>query len=243
MRTRRRLSSPLLLTAVLIWPAVGHSADFPNGHYEITADYRYKVHETESLTDAKTLACREAWRLAVINSPVYREQTASVVDSPLLRDVADQLAAHHVQDRQIMEQTEQGRTIFCRVKGILPTDESVRVIRTQLAGGGAIPKEGLDQNRVLRIVSVRDESGGAIAIQYQALKRLDWLGTHYDGGLRESADIMVDFYDEQGFLIRTDRYPARKTPTGDDVVNPGAVEMLKVAKPIAAKTYRVWLVK
>ena len=31
-----------------------------------------------------------------------------------------------------------------------------------------------------------------IAVQYQALKRLDWLGIHYQGRLRESAYIMAD---------------------------------------------------
>ena len=72
---------------------------------------------------------------------------------------------------------------------------------------------------------------------------MDWLGTHYQGGLRESADIMVDFYDGQGFLIRSERHPARRTPTGDDVLNPGEKAVLQVTKPAAAKTYRVWLVK
>jgi hypothetical protein len=33
----------------------------------------------------------------------------------------------------------------------------------------------------------------------ETLERLDWLGTHYQGGLRESADIMLDSNDEQGF--------------------------------------------
>ena len=95
----------------------------------------------------------------------------------------------------------------------------------------------------MRILSVREEGSGTITVQYQALKRLDWLGTHYQGGLRESADIMVDFYDGQGFLLRTDRFPARRTATGDDVMNPGATAILKVTKLAAAKTYRVWLVK
>jgi hypothetical protein len=72
---------------------------------------------------------------------------------------------------------------------------------------------------------------------------LDWLGTHYPDGLRESADIMVDSYDDQGFLLRTDRFPARRTPTGEDVMNPGATAVPKVRKPAAAKTYRVCLVK
>jgi hypothetical protein len=128
------------------------------------------------------------------------------------------------------------------VQGYLQTDESARVIRTQLTGGPSAT-EGIDQNRALRLLTVKEDASGIIAIQYQALKRLDWLGTHYQGGLRESADIMVDFYDEQGLLMKTERYPARRTATGDDVMNPGAIAVLKVTKPAGSKTYRAWLVK
>lgn len=52
-------------------------------------------------------------------------------------------------------------------------------------------------------------------------------------------DIMVDFYDDQGFPLCTDRSLAWRTATGDDVMNPGATAVLKVTKPAAAKTYRV----
>ena len=208
---------------------------------EITGDYRYRLHESEPTADGKNLACREALRLAVVNSTIYREQTASVVDSVLLRDVAYNLSTR-VEDQQILEQTEQGRTLYCRVKGYLPADESARVIRTQLSGG-PVPAEGLDQNRVLRLLSVKEESPGVLTVQYQALKRLDWIGTHYQGGLRESADIMVDFYDDQGVLIQSERYQARRTATGEDVMSPGAIGMLQVPRPARAKTYRVWLVK
>ncbi|MEK7235384.1 MAG: hypothetical protein AAB242_02110 [Nitrospirota bacterium] len=75
------------------------------------------------------------------------------------------------------------------------------------------------------------------------MKRLDWLGTHYQGGPRKSADIMVGFYDDQGFLLRTDRFPSRRTATGEAVMYPGATTTLKVTKPTAAKTNRVGLVK
>ena len=51
---------------------------------------------------------------------------------------------------------------------------------------------------------------------------------------------MVDFYDGQGFLLRTDRFPARRTATGDDIMSPGTTAVLKVTKPATAKTYRVW---
>lgn len=242
MSAQRTTGAYRLCAVLLLVPVFAQAGEPTGGRIEITGDYRYKFQDSEAIADARNLACREALRLAVVNSSVYREQTASVVDSPLLRDLAYTLAAHHVQDQQILQETQQGRTVSCRVKGYLQPDESARVIRTQLTSG-PVPAEGLDQNRVLRLLSVKEEPGGMIAIQYQALKRLDWLGTHYQGGFRESADIMVDFYNEQGLLIQSERYQARRTPTGDDVMNPGATNVIQVSKPAAAKTYRVWLVK
>ena len=110
----------------------------------------------------------------------------------------------------------------------------------QAASGNEL---GVDQNRALKILSTREDLDGTVVIVYQALKRLDWLGTAYQGTLREAADVMVDFYDDQGILLRSTRHPARKTATGEDVMNPGGVGTLKVARPLNTKTYRVWLVK
>ncbi|MGA6829362.1 hypothetical protein ACO9S2_17360 [Nitrospira sp. NS4] len=242
MFPRQTTASLLWLAAIAAIPVAGYGADAPSERIEIAGDYRYAAHESEPVDEAKALACKEAWRLAVVNSPLYREQTASVIDSALLRDLAYTLATQHVQDGQTVEQLERGRTVSCRVQGFLPVEESTRIIKTALAGGPP-SAEWLDQNRVLRIVSIREDKSGTIVVQYEALTRLDWIGTHYQGGLRESADIMVDFYDDQGILLRTDRYPARRTSAGDDILNPGSVAMLKIAKPMAAKTYRVWLVK
>jgi hypothetical protein len=226
--------------AALCLSVTVHAAE-PNGRLEITGDYRYKAQASEQLADARDLACREALRQAVVNSAIYREETASTVDSSLLREVANTLAARHVQDQQIVEQNEQGRTVFCRVKAYLPAAESARAIRTQLAGGPAA--EGLDQNRVLKLLSVKEEDGGILMVQYQTLRRLDWVNTHYQGGLRDAAHIMVDFYDKDGLLLYSQRFEAWRTPAGDDVMSAGAVGLIQIPKPAAAKTYRVWLVK
>ena len=242
MSVRHSTTGILLLSALIGIPLPLHAAEAMNGRLEIIGEYRYASRESESVADAKALACREAWRQAVTDSSLYREYTAAIIDSSLLRELSSTLANRHVHDPQIIEQTERGGTISCRVQGYLQTDESARVIRTQLTSGPS-PTEGMDQNRVLRILTVREEANSLIAIQYQALKRLDWLGTHYQGGLRESADIMVDFYDDHGLLMKTERYPARRTATGDDVMNPGAIAVLKVTRPAGSKTYRVWLVK
>jgi hypothetical protein len=228
--------------AVVASVAMSVEAAEPNARLEIIGDYRYKAQASEALADAKDLACREALRQAVVNSALYREQTAGIVDSALLREVANTLATRHVQDQQILEQSEQGRTMFCRVKAFLPAEESASAIRTQLAGGPA-SAESLDQNRVLKLLNVKEESQGMLFIQYQALKRLDWVTTHYQGGLRDAAHIMVDFYDAQGLLLYSQRFEAWRTASGEDIMSPGAVGILQVPRPASAKTYRVWLVK
>lgn len=238
----RRMIGLRCVFAVAACLAVSVEAAEPNARLEIIGDYRYKAQASEQLADAKDLACREALHQAVVNSALYREQTAAIVDSALLREVANTLATRHAQDPQILEQSEQGRTMFCRVKAFLPAEESVRAIQTQVGGGGP-SAEGLDQNRVLKLLSVKEDSEGMLSIQYQALKRLDWVTTHYQGGLRDAAHIMVDFYDAQGLLLYSQRFEAWRTASGEDIMSPGSVGILQVPKPASAKTYRVWLVK
>jgi hypothetical protein len=55
--------------------------------------------------------------------------------------------------------------------------------------------------------------------------------------------MMLDFYGDQGFWFHTDRFSVRRTAMGDDAMHPGATAVLKVAKPAAAETYRVWLIQ
>ena len=241
MSTHRITVLHALIAAAVGLSVTVHAAE-PNGRLEITGDYRYKAQVSEQLADAKDMACREALRQAIVNSAIYREETASTVDSSLLREVANTLATRHVQDQQILEQNEQGRTVFCRVRAYLPAAESARAIQTQLAGG-TTQGDGIDQNRVLKLLSVKEEDGGTLVVQYQTLKRLDWVNTHYQGGLRDAAHVMVDFYDKDGLLLYSQRFEAWRTPSGDDVMSPGAVGLIQIPKPASAKTYRVWLVK
>lgn len=60
--------------------------------------------------------------------------------------------------------------------------------------------------------------------------------------MRESADLMIDFYDDKGIPLGSQRYPAHKTSAGD-VMNPGQIGTHKFPKPQNARSFRVWLVK
>ncbi len=237
MKPRRHILSVLLsLSLVGTTTAFGTET---NDRIEISGDYRYAVRAPQPLGEAQSMVCREAWRMAVVNSPLYREHTASVYDSSLLQGLAYTLASDQVQEQQIVEQTQHGRTVGCRVHGYLPAREAARAIKTQLAGA---PPQAAEQNRALRIVSSK-EVGGFVHVQFQALKRLDWLTTAYQGTLRESADIMVDFYDRTGMLIRADRYPARHAASGPSGLNPGMLGTVKLLAPLGTATYRVWVVQ
>lgn len=207
---------------------------------EIVGDYRYAYHEPETAIEAKQLACFEALRQAISTTAAVRERTASIVDSQSFHNLIQTLATQHVGNQQILQQSEKGRTIYCKVKALFNPDDVERVLQTQTTDGTGL---SLHQNRALKILSTREDPDGSLVITYQALKRLDWLGTAYQGGLREAADVMVDFYDEQGTLLRSISHPARRSAAGDDVMYPGEVGTLKVAKPLGTKTYRIWLVK
>ncbi len=240
MRPKSRRTVILACVAQMMASALPPLAVADSPTIDIFGDYRYAYHEPETVAEARQLACFEALRQAISTTAAVRERTASFVDSKSFHALIHTLAAQHAGNQQILQQSEKGRTVYCKVKAVFQPDDVERVLMAQSAGGNELVG---DQNRALKILSTREDPDGTVIIAYQALKRLDWLGTAYQGTLREAADVMVDFYDDQGILLRSTRHPARKTATGEDVMNPGEIGTLKVARPLNAKTYRVWLVK
>jgi hypothetical protein len=243
-----------LTVTLIIWLTVSGTLMLPASHasnestsVQITGDYRYAYHDPETPTQAQDFACREALRLAVSTAAPVREQTGSVVDPILFRELVHTLATRHVTDYQTVEQFRKGRTVYCKIRGILDPEVVQQVFETQSRmvperQSASAPGGELDRNRVLQIMAV-EEQDGTIIVTYQALRRLDWSTTAYAGSLQGLADVMVDFYDSDGVLIRTYRHPARRTSGGDDVMQPGQIGVVKVPRPLHAKTYRVWLVK
>ena len=73
-------------------------------------------------------------------------------------------STNHVQDQQIVEQTERGHTLSCSMRGFFRTEERTSVMRMRLTGG-PLSAEGLDQNRALRILSVWGKGSGLLALR------------------------------------------------------------------------------
>lgn len=236
---RSALTLSLLCGLAATLPAPGWAA---SDRIDLTGTFRYTYHDPMTSAEAKKFACTEAVRLAIESAPFFLDLTSNVVDSPLVTDVAQKVANDYAKDAQVVEQGEKGRTVSCKMRLSLNLDEVKKFVVVELNRGPSVEPVGIDQNRALKILSARETKDGGVEVVFKALKRLDWLNTAYDGSLRESADIMIDFYDEQGLPIRSERYPARKTAYGE-TMNPGETGRHKFTKPPGTKSYRTWLVK
>lgn len=242
------ISSPraiLLVLVILVLPAAAPDsapAAAESSKVELVGAYRYLYHDPMSLADAAALACQEAAKLAVSSSRLFIDSTSGVMESQVVRELVHRIATTYLKEIQVLEQTEKGRTVYCKVRAFMNPDEVRAVIQAEV-NKSLDAETGIDANRALKILSVRDSSDGRVVeVVFKALRRLDWRNTAYEGSLRESADLMIDYYDDHGAPITGDRYPARKAAPGD-TMNPGQIAVHKFVKPTNAKSYRVWLVK
>jgi hypothetical protein len=232
-----------VLAGILLLGDGPFTAAAEQNRLELSGTYRYAYQEPMSPAEARKIACAEAARLSVDSSRLFLDATAHLADPPFLRDLAQKIVAGSLRDVQIVEQSERGRTVSCKVRGSLDQEEVRAVIVSEISRSATGEPPGIDQNRTVKILSVQDGREGTVVVVYKALKRLDWLSTAYDGSLRETADVMIEYYNEQGIPIGADRHPARLKPDGTEVMNPGEISSRTFRKPPGTKSYRVWLVK
>ena len=243
MKLLSSLNAARSLCAVLVLGFAPLAAAAEQARLELVGAYRYAYHDPMSPAEAGKIACAEATRLSVDSSRFFLDATAHVADPPFLKALASKIVAGSLKGLQIIEQSAKGHTVSCTVRSYLNQEEARAFIVSEIAGSAAGEPPGLDQNRTLKILSVQEGKDGTVVVVYKALKRLDWLNTAYDGSLRETADVMIEYYNEQGIPLGADRHPARLKPDGTEVVNPGEVSSHTFRKPPGTKSYRVWLVK
>ncbi|HEX9742100.1 MAG TPA: hypothetical protein VGA17_04855 [Nitrospiraceae bacterium] len=232
-----------ILAGILMLGFAPGTVSAEQNRLELSGTYRYAYQEPVGLAEARKIACAGATRLSVDSSRFFLDATAHVVDPPLLSAIVQKLLSGPLKDVQVIEQSDKGRTVSCKVRGYLDQEEARAVIASELGRGPAGEPPGVDQNRALQILSAQDGKDNTVVVVYKARKRLDWLSTAYDGSLRETADVMIEYYNEQGLPIGSDRHPARLKPDGTEVMNPGEITAYTFRKPPGTKSYRVWLVK
>ncbi len=239
---RRPMAPTIRLMFVLSLP-LGLVSAASGADSDVIGDYRYAFREPESTINAQSHACSQAALAAVSRSTAFREATATIVDSPFLRKALETVTQEALKEVQIVEQFVKGNTAACTVKGRLDPQEVSKILLAQSRGPADPAQPALDQNRALRVLRVSELPDGQVLIVFQALRRLDWLSTAYQGTLRDEAEIRVEFFDDRGQVVSLIRLPARRTPAGDDVMNPGDMGTRQLAKPPGTHTFRVWVSK
>ena len=175
-----------------------------NGQVEITGDYRYAFHQPETLTEAKQHACAQALHLAVSNSAAVKERTATLVDSPFFHRLVHTLPRSMFPINKSCSRANRAERYTAKSKPF-QTDAVEQVLLAQTVSG---TDQALDQNRPEDPQRTRKTDGSLVVTYQHSNVSIGW--DCLSGGLRESADVMVDFYDEQGVLVRSSRHPARK---------------------------------
>lgn len=212
---------------------------------ELVGEYRYAVSPLEGLETAKQTAVANAVRFAIVSSNVFREATASVVDHPLLEHLVEKIIAQGIDDIHVITQQVEGNTVHTSIRAVLNETTMNTLIAQELWNNiekGPAKGKPNRQNRALLILNVSEDSSGMVAVAFQALQRLDWMTTGYDGGLQDQGDLLITFYDAQDRPLRTDRFPARRAGADDrDVLVPGQIGIHYFPKPLNASSYEVWV--
>lgn len=111
---------------------------------KVEGEYKYTYGDRESLVEAKNVACTIAAQKAVESYQVFIEATSAVQDYKLRDDLIRTISSGYLQDLRILEQSEQGRTLFCKVRGyLLPSviNKVIEIEKSRLQGQGANRKE------------------------------------------------------------------------------------------------------
>ena len=117
---------------------------------EIVGGLSVRLSEPETVAEAKQVACLEALRQAISTTAAVRERTASMVDSKSFHNLIHTLATQYVSGQQILQQSDRGRTVYCKVKAVFHPDDVERVLLAQATVGSRA--ELVDQNRALKIL-------------------------------------------------------------------------------------------
>ncbi len=102
--------------------------------------------------------------MAVDRSRPFLDATASVTDQALLNQVRQVIASGYLKDVQVLEQADKERTVYAKVRATINPQEVKAVIEREINRGQGKESPGLDQNRALKILSVREEADGTVAV-------------------------------------------------------------------------------
>lgn len=203
---------------------------------EVIGEYNYTYGDRESLVEARQIACRMAVRSAIESYQMFVESTSTVKDDDLIEDLIETISSGYLEDRQILEQAEVGRTVHCKVRAFVVPEVLKVVMDRELGPAGKKERRGISENAFISVLSVKEAPLGSsrgsksvrVIYRQKGAESLDFT---------RQTDVMIDFFDVEGHPLSGNKH---RTMPG---LRPGEVREATFDVPEGAQSYRVWLPK
>ncbi len=125
---------------------------------ELLGEYQYTYGDQQTPDQARQIACTMAVRKAIESYPVFVEDTSPVKDPAVIKAVIQTLASGYLQDLQIVDQTEEGRRVSCKVRAFVEPGVFKTVLNRELSRllDRKDPEVVDEKYRQIKILSVSD---------------------------------------------------------------------------------------
>lgn len=119
----------VLVLLILVLPGL---TEAKRDRVEVVGEESYTYGDKESLIEAKEIARNLAIRRAIESYQVFVDSTSTISDFRVVSDLVQTIAAGHLHDLKVVEQTEQGRTIHVKVRAYIVPSEVKTVLDKEL---------------------------------------------------------------------------------------------------------------
>ena len=221
--------SLVCLSVVLCFPRLGYAE---GERVELTGEYQYTYGNHQTPEQARQIAYTMAVRKAIESYPVFVEDTSPVKDPAVIKSLVQMLASGHLQNLEIVEQTEEGRRVSCKVRASVDPAVFKTVLNREMNRLVDKQPEVVDENRHIKILSVTD-----YPVEDRRKKIVKEIKVVYQQVSSDSTQILIDFYDAKGKPM------TGKRSTTQDFLMPGEIRQVVFTMPDDARSYRVWLRK
>jgi hypothetical protein len=211
-------------------PITGHAQ---SGRVEVVGEYRYTYADQQSLGQARQIAYTMAVRNAIQSHQVFAEETATVQDPAVIKELVQVIVSGYVHDLEVIGQSEEGQRVSCKVRGYIEPGAIKTVIARELARLQRNEPDVIDENQQIRILSMK-EFQEEDRRRKKTIRRLEVV---YQQKGNDTTPILIDFYDAKGKPM------FGKRVSSQDFLLPGEIRQIFFTIPDEARSYRIWLKK
>jgi hypothetical protein len=229
-------SRPLIILSLVCLGALclAEAGSAEGERVKLLGEYQYTYGDQQTPDQARQIAYTMAVRKAIESYHVFVEDTSPVKDPTVIKAVIQTLASGSLQDLEIVEQTEEGRRVTCKVRAFIEPAVFKTVLNRELHRLlDRKEPEVVDENHQIKILSVSDYQ----VEDTRKKKTVREIKVVYQQVGSDSTQVLIDFYDAKGNPM------TGKRSSTQEFLLPGEIRQVLFTMPDDARSYRVWLRK